>query len=102
MDGNTPLATLKLSNVITYVDTPSGRRYDVSFTTSKLAAGDHAISASYTGDYNNSPATSGVITESVQTPQVTIWSGPNPSLYGQTVSLVATVSPSTCTGSIDS
>ena len=100
LDGATPLATINLSNVITYVDTPPQRRYDVSFTTSTLAAGTHSISASYSGDHNNPPSTSGVITQNVQTPQVTISSTPNPSLFGQTVSLIATVSPSTCAGSM--
>lgn len=100
MDGKTPLATLSLSNVITYLDTPPLRRYDVSFTTSKLADGDHTIWASYSGDNSNPPATSGVITQSVETPEITIWTGPNPSRYGNTVTIVATISPSTCTGSI--
>jgi hypothetical protein len=100
MDDETPLGMVKLSNVITFVDTPPTRRYDVSFTTSKLAAGDHSIWASYSGDNSNKPGTSGVINQSVQRPEVTIWSSPNPSLYGHSVALVATVSPSTCTGSV--
>jgi hypothetical protein len=101
MDGQTPLGTVKLSNVITFVDTPPTRRYDVSFTTSKLAAGDHSIWAKYSGDNSNKPGTSGVIVQSVQKSEVTIWSGPNPSYRGNTVSIIATFSPSTCTGSVD-
>jgi hypothetical protein len=100
MDDQTPLGMVTLSNVITFVDTPPTRRYDVSFTTSKLAAGDHSIWASYSGDSSNKPGASGVITESVQKPEVTIWSSPNPSIYGHSVGLVATFSPSTCTGSV--
>ena len=100
MDGETPLGVVKLSNVITFVDTPPTRRYDVSFTTSKLVTGDHSIWASYSGDNSNKPGTTGVIVQSVQKPEITIWSGPNPSYRGNTVSLIATFSPSTCTGSV--
>ena len=100
MDGVTPLGVVTLSNVITFADMPPVRRYDVSFTTSRLAAGDHSIRADYSGDNSNKPGSSGVITQIVQTPEITIWSGPNPSTYGITVTLAATVSPSTCTGSV--
>jgi hypothetical protein len=100
MDGETPLGTVKLSNVMTFVNTPPSRHYDVSFTTSKLVTGDHTIWASYSGDNSNKPGTSGVISQSVQRPEVTISSSPNPSLRGHAVGLVATFSPSTCTGSV--
>ena len=100
MDGDTPLGMVKLSNVITFVDTPPTRRYDVSFTTSRLTAGDHSIWATYSGDNSNKPGSSGVITQVVKKAEVTIWSGPNPSYRGNTVTLVATVWPSTCTGSV--
>lgn len=100
MDGDTALGVVKLSNVITFTDIPPTRRYDVSFTTSKLAAGDHAIWANYSGDSSNKPGASGIITQTVKTPQITISSSPNPSLYGDSVGLVATISPSTCSGNI--
>ena len=100
MDNETPLGMVKLSNVITFVETPLTRCYDVSFTTSNLPAGDHSIWASYSGDNSNKPDASGVITQSVNKPEVMIWSSPNPSIYGNSVALVATVSPSTCTGSM--
>jgi hypothetical protein len=100
MDGDTPLGLVKLSNVITYTDAPPLRRYDVSFTTSRLVAGKHSVRADYTGDNNNNPGTSGVMTQSVQPGEVTIWTGPNPSIHGNTVTIVATVSPSTCTGTV--
>ena len=100
MDGETPLGMVKLSNVMMFVDTPPTRRYDVSFTTSKLEGGDHSIWASYSGDNSNKSGTSGVIIQSVRTPQVTIGSVPNPSYHGHTVTLIATVWPSTCTGTV--
>jgi hypothetical protein len=100
MDGVTPLGTLNLSNVTTFADSSLLRHYDVSFTSSKLAAGDHSIWVGYGGDNMNKPSTSGVITQSVQTPEVTIWSGPNPSIHGNTVTVAATVLPATCTGSM--
>jgi hypothetical protein len=100
MDGDTPLGMVNLSNLITYVDTPPLRHYDVSFTTSKLAAGKHSIRADYSGDHSNLAKSSGTIAQAVSVPEVTIWSTPNPSILGQTVTIVATVSPSTCTGTV--
>jgi hypothetical protein len=100
MDGETTLAVARLANVITFVDTPPTRRYDVSFTTSRLTTGEHSIWATYSGDNTNKPGSSGVITQVVKRPEITIWSGPNPSIHGNTVTLVATFLPSTCTGSV--
>jgi hypothetical protein len=100
MDGETTLAVAKLANVITFVDTPPTRRYDVSFTTSRLTTGDHPIWATYSGDNTNKPGSSGVVTQAVKRPEVTIWSGPNPSIHGYTVTLAATFWPSSCTGSV--
>jgi hypothetical protein len=100
MDGDTPLGLVKLSDVITLTDMPPLRRYDVFFTTSKLARGDHSIWASYSGDNNNNPANSGKLTQTVGTPELTILLSPNPSIHGNTVTMVATVSPSSCTGTM--
>jgi hypothetical protein len=100
MDGDTPLGLVSLSNVITYVDASPMRRYDVSFTTSKLTPGKHSVRADYSGDHSNAPKSSGTIVQAVSVPEVTISSTPNPSLYGQTVGLIVTVSPSTCTGTV--
>jgi len=100
MDGETPLGMVKLSNVITYVDAPPLRRYDVAFTTSKLTPGKHPIRAEYSGDYSNASRSSGAIVQSVSVPEITIWSTPNPSAYGQTATIGVTLTPSTCTGTV--
>jgi hypothetical protein len=100
MDGETPLGVVKLSNVITYVDATPLRRYDVSFTTSKLPPGKHSVRVDYSGDYNNVPRSSGVIVQLVSVPEITIWSTPNPSIDGQTATIGVTFTPSTCTGTV--
>jgi hypothetical protein len=100
MDGETALGVVNLSNVITYVDAPPLRIYDVSFTTSKLAPGNHSVRADYSGDYTNSPKSSGTIVEAVSVPEISISSAPNPSIFGQTVTIAATLTPSTCTGTV--
>jgi hypothetical protein len=100
MDGDTPLGMVDLSNLITFTDAPPMRMYDVSFTTSKLAAGTHNIHADYSGDHSNSPKSSGTIAQAVSVPEISLFSTPNPSISGQTVSIVATLNPSTCTGTV--
>jgi uncharacterized protein (TIGR03437 family) len=100
MDGDTPLGMVNLSNVITYVDEAPLRRYDVYFTTSKLAPGKHSIRADYSGDHSNTPKSSGTIIQAISVPEVSITSIPNPSIFGQTVAIIVTVSPSTCTGTV--
>jgi hypothetical protein len=100
MDGDTPLGMVSLSNVITYHDEPPLRRYDVSFTTSKLAPGNHNIRADYSGDHSNAHKSSGTLVQGVSVPEVSVSSTPNPSILGQTVTLIATVSPATCTGTV--
>jgi len=100
MDGDTALGVVQLSNVITYTDAPPMRMYDVYLTTSKLAAGTHSIRADYSGNLYNSPKSSGTLSQAVSVPEISLFSTPNPSLFGQTVSIVATLNPSTCTGTV--
>jgi hypothetical protein len=65
-----------------------------SFMTSALAAGDHSITARYEGDASFAASTSAAITQSVQklVAAVAVANGPNPSLFGQAVTITATVS----------
>ena len=73
-----------------------------SLTTSNLATGTHAITATYSGDSNFNPSTSSVLTQTVNaTTNATttvLASNPNPSLVGQPVAFIATVTAVT-TGS---
>src|SRR5262249_14126299 len=65
------------------------------FTTTTLAAGNHSISASYGGDTNYSGSISPTLTELVKLSSSTaLTSSANPSVYGQSITLTATVTGS--------
>ena len=82
-DGGTPLGTATLNG--------NGA---ATFTTSALAAGDHAITAAYGGD-TNFAASKGSLTQTVSkiATATTVASSANPSIPGQAVTYTATVSP---------
>ena len=65
------------------------------FSTSSLAVGPHTITAQYTGDSNFSGSTSSPLLETVTPGLVNIVFGtnPNPSAYGMSTNLTATVQP---------
>ena len=70
-----------------------------SFTTSSLAAGTHAITASYAGDANFNASTSTlsqIVGKSAAT--VTLNSSANPSVFGQGVTFTITVAPASGSG----
>lgn len=71
-------------------------------TLSTLGAGSHTLTAVYGGDGNNGTSTSTGLTQTVNqaATTITLTSSANPSIYGQNVTLTATVSPSTATGSV--
>jgi hypothetical protein len=73
-----------------------------SLTTSTLAAGSHALTAAYSGDATDAPATSAVLTLSVVKTATTaaLTSSQNPSVSGRAVTFTGQVSPSAATGSI--
>ena len=88
-DGSTTLATVTLS---------SGA---ATFTTSSLAVGSHSITAAYSGDANDTASTSAVLTQNVRVATTTtLTSSLNPSKFGQAVTLTATVSPASATGTV--
>jgi hypothetical protein len=72
------------------------------FPTTTLAVGVHSLTAAYSGDVDDGPSTSQVLTQNVGTVVTTtsLVSSANPSVYGQPVTLTATVSPSTATGNV--
>ena len=91
-EGATNFAAMNLSNGT------------AAFSTSVLTAGGHTVTASYSGDssYNSS---SGTVSLTIASPAMTVTatslsSSPNPSSPGQTVMLMAAVTPSTATGSV--
>jgi len=87
-DGSTQLGTEALNG--------SGT---AAFTTSSLAAGDHAITATYVGDDNFS-GSSGSLTQTVNKIATTtaVTSSANPSIIGAQVTYTATVTPASGTG----
>jgi len=81
-DGSTVLGTVVLS---------SGH---ATFTTSSLAVGTHSISAVYSGDVDYAASASALFSQTVNKASSTtaLVSSPNPSVFGQSVTLTATVS----------
>jgi hypothetical protein len=71
-------------------------------TTSTLATGSHLLTASYSGDFKNGASTSNPVTETVskQTSTIVLSVSSTSSSPGQAVTLTATVTPSSATGSI--
>jgi RHS repeat-associated protein len=75
----------------------------VSVTLPALPAGTHSITAQYVGDMVNAKSTSSPVTLTVlqqATPTTTMSSSSNPSVYGNTVTFTASVTPSTATGNV--
>jgi hypothetical protein len=81
-DGASPLTTVSVSG---------GRAV---FTTSTLALGSHSITATYSGNTDFKPSTSAALSEVVKkdATRTVLTAAPNPSTYGQTVTLTAVVS----------
>ena len=73
-----------------------------TFTTSTLSVAGHSITAVYAGDTNDLSSNSTTLTDTVnQAPaSITLLASPNPSIFTQTITLTATVLPSTAGGSI--
>lgn len=88
-DGSTILGTSTLTNGA------------ASFTPTSLTQGAHSITASYAGDANDQAATSAVFTQTVQAAStVTITSNANPVVVGGIVTIFATVTPTSATGTV--
>lgn len=64
-----------------------------SFATSSLAVGPHVVSATYSGDAGFNTSTSDTLTANVNKANAaaTVLSAPNPSVFGQSVTLTATI-----------
>ena len=73
-----------------------------SLTISNLTVGVHPLVAVYLGDANYNTSTSNTVGETVTTPtsSTTLSVSPNPANLGQAVTLSATVTPGTATGSV--
>ncbi len=73
-----------------------------SLTASMLSVGTHSLTAVYSGNPNNTTSSSGVLVQTITkaNSSVTLVSSANPSLVGQSVTVIATVLPSFATGTI--
>lgn len=82
-DGSSPLITTSLSSGMAYYNTTS------------LGVGQHTLSAVYNGDTNDNSSTSSQtnITTNLNSANLALNFGPNPSVYGQSVTFTATISP---------
>ena len=89
-DGATSLGTMTLSGGT------------ASLSTLTLSAGSHSITAVYGGDTTYAGSASSILTQTVNgiviATATSLVSSPNPSTFGQSVVLVASVSPSSGTG----
>jgi Bacterial Ig-like domain (group 3) len=92
-DGSTVLAAVSLTNG------------QATYTTSSLSLGNHFITAAYSGDSNYPPGSTTLVESVLYDSTATIASSANPSVFGQPITLTATVSPvspgsTTPTGSV--
>jgi hypothetical protein len=73
-----------------------------TLTTASFSAGSHSLTASYGGDNSNGASTSKAVTLTVAQAKTTttLVVSPNPSSPGQSVTLTASVIPSTATGTV--
>jgi hypothetical protein len=81
---------------------PVGPGGTATFTTSTLSAGTHTVTATYSGDNNFFASSSSAITQTVNSGVVgtttTLSSSANPSVFGQSVTFTATVTPTSGSG----
>ena len=95
----TPTGTVQFRDGVTNLGAPlTLTAGQATFTTTTLALGAHSITAVYSGDASFTTSTSGAVAHQVDAPTLTPTStavvrsaGPNPSVFGQSVSFTATV-----------
>ena len=95
-----PTGTVTFKDGTTTLGTGTLSSGSATFTTSSLTAGSHSITASYGGDGNFNASTSSTLTQSVGSTgtTTTLLSSKNPSVFGQSVTFTATVTPTTGSG----
>jgi hypothetical protein len=95
--GGSPTGTVTFSDGTVSLGTAPVAVGVASLNVSSLAPGSHNITAAYGGDSNFLPSTSGALPQSVNKSGTTTseLASPNPSSFGQAVSLAVTVTAST-------
>ena len=104
--GNIPTGTVEFWDGTTDLGPGTLSGGVATLTTSALSAGDHTISAIYSGDTNFVTSTSSDLNQAVDLASTTsLSSSLSSSVFGQSVTLIATVAPSvgsgTPTGTVD-
>jgi hypothetical protein len=90
--------TVKFQDSATVLGTVALVGGHASLTTSALTLGNHVIVASYAGDSVFSGSAAGL--HQIVYSKVTLTGSPNPSVFGQTVSFAATISPAPASGTV--
>ena len=97
----TPTGTVVFKDGATTLATKALVSGKAAFATSTLGVGDHPITVSYSGDGNFVGGTSGTLTQMVRAASSTVLtSSLNPSIFGQSVTFTATITPSSATGTV--
>ena len=85
------------------VGTGTLSRGTATLSISSLTGGSHSITAAYAGDGNYAPSTSSTLAQTVNkalTSTAVVTSSANPSIFGSPVTLSASVTPSSVTGTV--
>jgi hypothetical protein len=91
INGAAPTGTVLIRDGATALATVPLMGGKATYTTSTLAAGDHILSALYSGDANFAPSAGGLHQRITIPTTTTLTSSANPSSFGQTVVFSATV-----------
>jgi hypothetical protein len=99
---STATGTLTFKDGLTTIGTATLGHGSGSISLSSIRAGSHSLTVVYAGNSNYSGSTSNTVTQAVTqaTSTTTLVSGANPSIVGNSVTLTATISPSTGTGTL--
>ena len=92
----TPTGSVTFKDGATVLGTTALAGGVANFSTAKLASGNHSITASFVGSTYFVASASGALTEVVENGTTTVvTSSANPSVFGQSVTLTATISHGT-------
>ncbi|MBI3189915.1 MAG: Ig-like domain repeat protein, partial [Ignavibacteriales bacterium] len=96
----TPTGSVEFFDGVTSIGISNLSGGTASLSTSTLSTSNHSITAVYSSDVNFNASTSSGLTQTVNraSSSTSVSSNLNPSVYGQSVTFTATVSPSTATG----
>jgi RHS repeat-associated protein len=100
--GTSPIGTVTFKDGATTLGTGTVVAGKATFAATFAAAGSHSLTATYAGDANNATSTSVSFTQTVNPRATTtaLTSGTNPAKVGQNVTLTATVTGTSPTGTV--